>query len=115
MNQASAYPISIINLSQADLMRDPYKKHHPRNGGNLSLCNGVAASSGNSIELSTAFPYAYLDGHPSPASSLFFQIFQILLLLLLIPNHTRSIIHSQIFILFFKGMKCGFSKNLTWA
>ncbi len=63
INQASAYPTSIINLSQADLMRDPYKKHRSRIGGNLPLCSGVAASSGNSIELSTAFPNASLDGH----------------------------------------------------
>ncbi len=63
INQASAYPISIINLSQADLMRFPYKKHRSRIGGNLPVCSGIAGSSGNSIELSTAFPYASLDGH----------------------------------------------------
>jgi len=55
-------------------MRDPYKKHRSRNGGNLPLCSGVAASSGNSIELSTAFPYASLDGHQ-------------VLLHLVLPNH----------------------------
>ncbi len=97
INQASAYPISIINLSQADLMRDPYKKHRSRIGGNLPVCSGVAASAGNSIELSTAFPYASLDGHPSPSSSCSSKSSQILLL---IPNHTRRSIHTQIFILF---------------
>ncbi len=69
INQASAYPISIINLSQADLMPYPYKKHRSRIGGNLPLCSGVAASSGELNGTQYSISICFFRRTPSPSSS----------------------------------------------